>query len=187
MTYASRLVLLLGLAMIVVSPNPASAQQPMTPQEVCAELPDSARIDCIAAGELLAAASRASPGDDDLTVLMTADKGGLTLEYRKPGERPGDDPSVQCTVGDRITLPVGKVVRLQFTSADVIYDFEVPGHIEKVDLVPGRVNERRIETPAEAGQAGGVLQTDGNGPKKIVAVRFYSGQSAFDGRMLCAG
>lgn len=69
----------------------------------------------------------------------------------------------------------------------IIYDFEVPGHIEKVDLVPGRVNERRIETPAEAGQAGGVLQTDGNGPKKIVAVRFYSGQSAFDGRMLCAG
>ncbi|MBX4958365.1 hypothetical protein HJB56_10335 [Rhizobium lentis] len=69
----------------------------------------------------------------------------------------------------------------------IIYDFEMPGHIEKVDLVPGRVNERRIETPAEAGRADGVLQTGADGPKKVVAVRFYSGQSAFDGRMLSAG
>jgi len=38
-------------------------------------------------------------------------------------------------------VPVGKVVRVQVTAADVIHAFAVPSFGVKVDAVPGRLNE----------------------------------------------
>ncbi|MFK0274844.1 hypothetical protein ACIQUG_14260 [Ensifer sp. NPDC090286] len=133
----------------------------------------------------MATAEEAASSSDDLTILLRADKGALTLEYRKPGQRLEDDPFVQCAVDDRITLPAGAVVNLEFVSADVVYSFEVPGHVEQVDLVPGLINSRQIETPADGGEADGVLQVHPDGLKNAVAVRFIKAQSAFDARMLC--
>ncbi|GAA3107409.1 hypothetical protein GCM10010520_60080 [Rhizobium viscosum] len=186
MTYASKLVFLLGLATTAVSPNPASAEGPITQRVPCAEAPDTARTDCTETGEPPAALLETSPGHGDLTVLMRAEQGALTLEYRKPSERPGEEPSVQCAAGDKITLPAGKSVQLQFISADVPYSFEIAGYVEKVDIVPGLVSYGRIDTPAGTGQADGVLRTDADGSKKVVTVRFHSGRSAFDSQMFCA-
>ncbi|CAN7606931.1 hypothetical protein LJR010_004252 [Ensifer adhaerens] len=134
----------------------------------------------------MATTEEAASPDDDLTILLRADKGALTLEYRKPGQRLEDDPSVQCAVGARFTLPAGAVVNLELVSTDIVYSFEVPGYVEQVDLVPGLVSYRQIETPAETGQADGVLQVHPDGLKKAIAVRFNKEQSAFDARMLCA-
>ncbi|KSV62639.1 hypothetical protein [Ensifer sp. ENS01] len=75
----------------------------------------------------MATAEEAASPDDDLTILLRADKGALTLEYRKPGQRLEDDPSVQCAVGARFTLPAGAVVNLELVSTDIVYSFEVPG------------------------------------------------------------
>ncbi|WP_158665098.1 hypothetical protein [Ensifer adhaerens] len=183
MTCASRVALI--LAMAATSLGAATASEPKAPQESCTELPEANRADCITADDLLAPLST-SPDDADLTVLMRADKGALTLEYHKPGEPSEGDPSVQCTVSGQITLPAGKVVHLEFISADVVYSFEVPGYVEQVDLVPGLVNSRRIETPAGAGRADGVFRADPDGLKTIVSMRFDKGQSPFDGQMLCA-
>ncbi|MGF6159477.1 hypothetical protein M2267_004749 [Ensifer sp. KUDG1] len=133
----------------------------------------------------MAKAEEATSSGVDLTILLRADKGALTLEYRKPGHRLEDDPSVQCAVGDRITLPAGTVVNLEFVSADVVYSFEVPGYVEQVDLVPGLINYRQIETPAKDGEAGGALRVHPDGLKNAVAVRFTKEQRVFDARMLC--
>jgi len=44
-------------------------------------------------------------------------------------------------VDNEIVVPVGKVVRVQVTAADVLHAFAVPSFGVKVDAVPGRLNE----------------------------------------------
>jgi cytochrome c oxidase subunit 2 len=44
-------------------------------------------------------------------------------------------------VDNEVVVPVGKVVRVQVTAADVIHSFAVPSFGIKVDGVPGRLNE----------------------------------------------
>ena len=41
----------------------------------------------------------------------------------------------------RIVVPVDKVVRVQVTSADVIHNFAMPAFGNKMDAIPGRLNE----------------------------------------------
>jgi cytochrome c oxidase subunit 2 len=38
-------------------------------------------------------------------------------------------------------VPVGKVIRVQTTGADVIHSFAVPAFGIKIDAIPGRLNE----------------------------------------------
>jgi cytochrome c oxidase subunit II len=45
------------------------------------------------------------------------------------------------TVDNEIVVPVGKVVRVQVTGADVIHSFAVPSFGIKIDAIPGRLNE----------------------------------------------
>jgi cytochrome c oxidase subunit 2 len=45
------------------------------------------------------------------------------------------------TVDNEVVVPVGKVVRVQVTAADVIHSFAVPSFGIKADGVPGRLNE----------------------------------------------
>lgn len=53
------------------------------------------------------------------------------------------------TVDNPIVVPVGKVVRVQVTSADVIHDFAMPSMGLKQDTVPGRLNETWFKAEAE--------------------------------------
>jgi cytochrome c oxidase subunit 2 len=44
-------------------------------------------------------------------------------------------------VDEKVVVPVGKIIRLQITSDDVIHSWAVPAFGVKMDAVPGRLNE----------------------------------------------
>jgi len=52
-------------------------------------------------------------------------------------------------VDNEVVVPVGKVVRVQVTAADVIHSFAVPSFGIKVDAVPGRLNETWFKAERE--------------------------------------
>jgi cytochrome c oxidase subunit 2 len=52
-----------------------------------------------------------------------------------------DDPSRTFVTANELHVPVGRTVRVELTSADVIHSFWVPSLAGKQDLIPGRVNE----------------------------------------------
>lgn len=53
------------------------------------------------------------------------------------------------TVDNPIVVPVGKVVRVQLTSADVIHDFAMPAMGLKQDSVPGKLSETWFKAERE--------------------------------------
>ncbi len=53
------------------------------------------------------------------------------------------------TVDNPIVVPVGKVVRVQLTSADVIHDFAMPAMALKQDGVPGKLSETWFKADRE--------------------------------------
>ncbi|WP_426232173.1 cytochrome c oxidase subunit II [Pararhizobium sp. DWP3-4] len=53
---------------------------------------------------------------------------------------PNRDPALEFETANEIHIPVGRDVRLQLESADVIHSFWVPSLAGKQDLVPGRSN-----------------------------------------------
>lgn len=54
------------------------------------------------------------------------------------------DPAKSFETANEIHIPVGRNVRLQLESADVIHSFWVPSLAGKQDLIPGRLNELTI-------------------------------------------
>lgn len=56
------------------------------------------------------------------------------------GAKPGDVPRL-LAVDNEVVLPIGKVVRVQVTAADVLHAFAMPSLGVKRDAVPGRLNE----------------------------------------------
>jgi len=44
-------------------------------------------------------------------------------------------------VDNQLVVPVGKIVRIQVTAADVIHSFAMPSFGVKIDAIPGRLNE----------------------------------------------
>lgn len=58
------------------------------------------------------------------------------------------DASSTFTTANEIHVPVGKVVRIELTSQDVIHSFWVPQIAGKMDVVPGRTNVTWIEATA---------------------------------------
>ena len=53
-------------------------------------------------------------------------------------------------VDNELVVPVGKVVRVLTTGADVIHSFSVPAFGVKIDAIPGRVNETWLRRSAKA-------------------------------------
>jgi cytochrome c oxidase subunit 2 len=51
-------------------------------------------------------------------------------------------------------LPVGKRVEFVLTSRDVIHSFWVPAFLQKLDMIPGRVNKFQVVPPTEGTFAG---------------------------------
>ncbi len=51
-------------------------------------------------------------------------------------------------VDNEVVVPVGKVVRVQTTAADVIHSFAMPSFGVKIDSVPGRLNEAWFKADA---------------------------------------
>jgi cytochrome c oxidase subunit 2 len=59
-----------------------------------------------------------------------------------------DQPRL-LSVDNEMVVPVGKVVRVQVTGADVIHSFAVPSFGIKIDAVPGRLNETWFKATKE--------------------------------------
>ena len=171
------------LALMLAPAGPAVAETGLTPQEACAALSEALRGDCVAAAELLLDPAGMPQGDVDLTVSLRAENGALSAAYQRYAT---DEGPITCPASGIVVLPVGEDVYLHLTAIDAIYSFALPGHIEPVDLVPGRVEQRRLTTPAEAGETVGTLKTDADGTVAEIAVRFVAGIDALDGAALCA-
>jgi cytochrome c oxidase subunit 2 len=92
--------------------------------------------------------------DEVLTVKATGSQWFWSYEYPDNDDLYFDsvmltdaertDPETQprlLAVNNQMVVPVGTVVRMQVTAADVIHAFTVPAFGIKVDAVPGRLNE----------------------------------------------
>ncbi len=171
------------LALMLAPASPALAETALTPQEACAALSEALRADCVAAGELLLDPAGMPHGDVDLAVSLRAENGALSAAFQRYAT---DEGPITCPASGIVVLPVGEDVYLHLTAIDAIYSFALPGHIDALNLVPGRVEQRRLTTPAEAGETTGSLKTDADGTVAAIAVRFVAGIDALDSAALCA-
>ena len=69
---------------------------------------------------------------DAVTVEVTGNQWWWDVEYLHP------NPSLRVRTANELHLPVGRPVRIQLKSNDVIHSFWVPNLHGKMDLIPGR-------------------------------------------------
>ena len=69
---------------------------------------------------------------EGLVIEITGNQWWWNVEYHNP------DPSLSVTTANELHIPVGRQVRIQFKSNDVIHSFWVPNLHGKMDLIPGR-------------------------------------------------
>jgi cytochrome c oxidase subunit 2 len=73
--------------------------------------------------------------DDTLVVRLRGYQWWWQVTYANP------DPVRTFLTANEIHIPVGRPVRVELSSADVIHSFWVPNLLGKQDLIPGRNNE----------------------------------------------
>ncbi len=81
-----------------------------------------------------------APADVDMTVKATGNQWWFAFEY--PGEK--------ITTANEMVIPVGKKIKLEIESKDVIHSFWIPKLAGKTDMIPNRTNEMWIQAD-EAG------------------------------------
>lgn len=87
-----------------------------------------------------------------------------------------DQPRLLGT-DNAMVVPVGKVVKVQVTSADVIHAFALPSFALKIDAVPGRMNETWFKAEREGVFYGQCSELCGNGhPYMPIEIRVVSEQ-----------
>jgi cytochrome c oxidase subunit 2 len=107
-----------------------------------------------------------------------SDQGGFKFDSNmvetkdlKPGQ-----PKL-LTVDNEMVVPVGKVVKIQVTAADVMHNFAVPSLGQKLDAIPGRLNETWFKADQEGVFYGQCSELCGNGhPYMPITVRVVSEQ-----------
>jgi cytochrome c oxidase subunit 2 len=106
-----------------------------------------------------------------------ADQGGgfrfeanmIPTEALKPGQ-----PRL-LAADNEMVVPVGKVVRLQVTAADVLHAFALPSFGLKIDAIPGRLNETWFKAEREGVYYGQCSELCGNGhPYMPIVIRVVS-------------
>jgi cytochrome c oxidase subunit II len=91
-------------------------------------------------------------------------------------DRKPDQPRL-LGADNAMVVPVGKVVRVQVTSADVLHAFALPSFAVKVDAVPGRLNETWFKAEKEGVYYGQCSELCGNGhPYMPIEIRVVSEQ-----------
>lgn len=70
----------------------------------------------------------------DTTVQVTASQWWWAARYASP------DPSRIFTTANEIHIPVGRAVRVELASTDVIHSFWIPQLAGKMDVIPGQTN-----------------------------------------------
>ena len=76
------------------------------------------------------------PGDAALTLEIRGHQWWWEVQYVDPKSH-----ARSFTTANEIHVPVGQLVRIKLTTADVIHSFWVPALGGKTDLIPGQVNE----------------------------------------------
>ncbi|MGQ0741767.1 MAG: cytochrome c oxidase subunit II [Alphaproteobacteria bacterium] len=102
-----------------------------------------------------------TPPEADLTVKAIGKQWYWTYEYPDHGNfafdalmlpddkaKAAGEPRLLAT-DNRVVVPVGKVVRVITTGADVIHSWTVPAFGVKMDAVPGRINETWFKAERE--------------------------------------
>jgi cytochrome c oxidase subunit II len=100
--------------------------------------------------------------DADVTVKVTGKQwywtydyppdqgGGFEFDsYMKPEAQLKPGELRQLAVDNEAVVPVGKIVRVQVTAADVIHSFTIPSFGIRIDAVPGRLNETWFKAERE--------------------------------------
>ncbi|MBL4644932.1 MAG: cytochrome c oxidase subunit II [Rhizobiales bacterium] len=78
------------------------------------------------------------------------DNGDIAFDsYMLQDDELGADDLRLLSVDNEIVVPVGKVVRVQVTAADVIHSFAMPAFGVKTDGIPGRLNETWFQAERE--------------------------------------
>jgi cytochrome c oxidase subunit 2 len=91
-------------------------------------------------------------------------------------DRKPDQPRL-LGADNAMVVPVGKVVRVQVTSADVLHAFAMPSFYIKIDAVPGRLNETWFKAEKEGVYYGQCSELCGNGhPYMPIEIRVVSEQ-----------
>jgi cytochrome c oxidase subunit 2 len=72
----------------------------------------------------------------------------IMLSDEEIAEQGNKEPRL-LAVDNEMVVPVGKIVRLQITSADVIHAYAVPAFGVKMDAIPGRLNESWFKADRE--------------------------------------
>jgi cytochrome c oxidase subunit 2 len=105
-----------------------------------------------------------------------SDQGGFRFDSNMIPEndlKPGQ-PRLLATDAEMV-VPVGKVVRLQITAADVLHNFAVPSFGIRLDAVPGRLNETWFKADREGIYYGQCSELCGTGhPYMPINVRVVS-------------
>ena len=68
-------------------------------------------------------------------IQVTGSQWWWDVQYENP------NPSLRVTTANEIHIPVGRPVRVNLLSTDVIHSLWIPNLQGKIDLVPGRLNE----------------------------------------------
>ncbi|HZH10292.1 MAG TPA: cytochrome c oxidase subunit II [Microvirga sp.] len=108
-----------------------------------------------------------------------ADQGGFKFDSNLVTDNAALKPDQPRLLGvdNAMVVPVGKVVRVQVTSADVIHAFALPSFYIKVDAIPGRLNETWFKAEKEGVYYGQCSELCGNGhPYMPIEIRVVSEQ-----------
>lgn len=87
---------------------------------------------------------RSTSPRDALTVRITAQQWAWEVHYPAQGDR------ADVRLSNELRIPVGRPVRIELSSPDVIHSFWIPSLAGKLDVIPGHKREItiRADTPA---------------------------------------
>ncbi len=91
-------------------------------------------IGCVVWTLLVTAAVAEPSGARAMTVEVTASQWWWSLRYDSP------NPEQIFNTANEIHIPVGRPVRFELSSADVIHSFWIPQLAGKMDVIPGQTN-----------------------------------------------
>ena len=87
-------------------------------------------------------------GDVSFDSLLLTDDSAKADKAAAQGLTPAELPRLLAVDYD-LVVPVGKIIRVQVTAADVIHSFTVPAFGFKIDAIPGRLNETWFKADRE--------------------------------------
>ncbi|HZZ60130.1 MAG TPA: cytochrome c oxidase subunit II [Roseiarcus sp.] len=115
------------------------------------------------------------PSDPALTIRVTGHQWWWEFRYLDH-----KDPSQSFVTANEIHIPVGKPVRVELQSADVIHEFWVPSLAGKTQTIPGQTNVTWLEADRPGVYRGQCTQYCGNQHAHMVLAVFADRPDSFE-------